>query len=767
MYNRNSIIGVKLLRRIALLLFVLCTVFYCAVAVQALPDASEVVLTVQLDGETKKSFTMAELEQLAAEDGNKTYSFSAWSNVPEWTEYDRRKGPTVRTVLEAAGVSDDVRSDGAISFTSGNVSGGTVSLTGAQLLEEERFFYPNGRDVNYESGLIDEASYEESVQVPAIICIDDGALYVGQAAPSEQNDVLIISGMTSGATINVSTAQAEKCDAKLTVSPKHGTLQASGTSVTIVNNSGSADTQKIYYMLGSSSGSASPDMSSTLYNYGSDKDNRPLLTGDNEAVMLKIRVKEYGKRDSSLFTYTYYVGNALTVKIDGETAKEYKSIADVNEIAETETYTYSGFNTYPTLSFRKNRSGIRVESIVEDAIGKDAESLPSYGTIKFTGADGASTTLTIKQLLKDKRYYYPNAASGTDNKGGKSTASAYEGALEVPAIIETGDDYTLEFGQIAPNEQNFAECIHYMMPIGTIEICTDESLTLKAELPEVTPLNGTTITRGSTLQIEMPEQDDKRDKIYYILDPSEDDEPGYGSAFYYYSPFNWPDKLSNPPTFNSYGTHTVKLKVTAYGKIDSDVEIYTYKVLPEAVSSFKAARYSYGSIKLTWKKYSGATGYKIYRATGNGAFTLIKTIKSYKTVSYINSGLKTGTEYRYKITATGIKKGKLTYNSAMTDEVAATPTLGMTTLKLTAKTESIKLKWSKVSGASGYEIYRSDEANGEFNLVKTITKGGTVSYTNSKLVKKHKYYYKIRPYRNVSGVKIYASYSTVKSTTAK
>ena len=74
-------------------------------------------------------------------------------------------------------------------------------------------------------------------------------------------------------------------------------------------------------------------------------------------------------------------------------------------------------------------------------------------------------------------------------------------------------------------------------------------------------------------------------------------------------------------------------------------------------------------------------------------------------------------------------------------------------------TTAVKLSWKKVSGAKGYEIWRAYEMDGEYTLVKTITSGSTVSYTDSKLKPGTKYYYSIRPYQMDGKTKVYGERS--------
>ena len=63
-----------------------------------------------------------------------------------------------------------------------------------------------------------------------------------------------------------------------------------------------------------------------------------------------------------------------------------------------------------------------------------------------------------------------------------------------------------------------------------------------------------------------------------------------------------------------------------------------------------------------------------------------------------------------------------------------------------SKKASVSIKWSKVSNASGYEIWRANSAKGNYNKIKTIKNSSTTSYTNTKL-KAGRYNYKVRAYK--------------------
>lgn len=529
--------------------------------------ASSKALTVQVNGVTKKTYTIKQLKKLST---NKKYNYSSWNTYPTYSTANKVSGPTVEAILKNAGVYKKVKDNGTVSF---NGNGYKMTLTGKQLLKEKRYYFPNGSLVDQEEGIIPKDAYEGKKKVPAVISLNDGGcLYVGQVSPNEENKPLFVQEMVEGGIINISTDKAKRCD-QIKLNVKSGSLQKVGTELTIMNKDGSSNTDydKIYYTM---SKSVSPDYGCAIYNCGpkQDLECRPVLT-KNGVATLKVRVKGYGKQDSTLQTFTFYVGDALTVKVDGQVVKTYETVEDVKKAGANVTCTYSGYNTYPTWSVKTDRSGVKVEDILKNAGISDFRN----GTITFTtGADKYSSVFTMQQFF-NQRYYYPNGNKGTDNKGGAAKAEAYESKVEVPAIIETEADNTLEFGQVAPNDQNFAECVDKMLTMGVIEI---NSQTAKkcAAVGASNPANGATVKVGQKIKLPYPSKANKRVKTYYIIDPAEGEVPTEGCAIYNYSAFRWSKKLVNAPKFTTKGKHVIVARNITYGKLDGDVTTYVFNV---------------------------------------------------------------------------------------------------------------------------------------------------------------------------------------------
>lgn len=122
-------------KKTTMLMALLAAVFLVAVfsiGIQDVYAEDGTALTVRMDGEVKCELTYADLDSIAAEEGNKTYTYSAWNTYPTFdsTSYVNKTGATVRGILEFAGVYDEISDDSTILFTDGAYKS---MLTGYQL----------------------------------------------------------------------------------------------------------------------------------------------------------------------------------------------------------------------------------------------------------------------------------------------------------------------------------------------------------------------------------------------------------------------------------------------------------------------------------------------------------------------------------------------------------------------------------------------------------------------------------------------------------
>lgn len=218
----------------------------------------------------------------------------------------------------------------------------------------------------------------------------------------------------------------------------------------------------------------------------------------------------------------------------------------------------------------------------------------------------------------------------------------------------------------------------------------------------------------------------------------------------------------------SRGTYYLKVQAFAKNAVDKEYTLCVNKIGNKKTSVTSVKSTAYNKLKVSWKVVPAAASYQVYRSTKKDRdYQNIKTIDSVGTSSWTDSSVKTGKTYYYKIKVV-VKTQNGNQTSGFSNVKSAKAVPAKTTLKAKASNaKNVKLIWSKVKGANGYEIYRSNRKDGKYQKVKTISKGGTTSYKDGKLKKSTTYYYKIRAYRKVDRKKVYGSYSSVVSVKTK
>jgi len=167
-------------------------------------------------------------------------------------------------------------------------------------------------------------------------------------------------------------------------------------------------------------------------------------------------------------------------------------------------------------------------------------------------------------------------------------------------------------------------------------------------------------------------------------------------------------------------------------------------------------------IHLSWTAVLGATGYNIFRSTSaSGTYTTLTGTITSNGANVPN--LNPSTTYYFKVSAyNSYSEGpQSSYASATTWSSGGSAPNAPTNLTASATSSTrIDLSWTAVSGATGYYIYRSTSASGNYSkLTGTITSNGAFSYNlNSSTT----YYYKVSAYNSYGegSQSIYASATT-------
>lgn len=187
--------------------------------------------------------------------------------------------------------------------------------------------------------------------------------------------------------------------------------------------------------------------------------------------------------------------------------------------------------------------------------------------------------------------------------------------------------------------------------------------------------------------------------------------------------------------------YNINTKKTSYGEY-AYVTVETGKV----ALNVKASAAGKTSIKLTWSKVAGASGYDVYRRTCYSSsrtnksgeyynFTKYELVKSLgkKKKTYTDKKLTSGETYFYTVKAYKLVKGKKVYFTEDSDSASTKfdfdTSVNVYKQAQNPKTGKVALAWKQIPQAQGYLIEREDEKTGAWVQQAKLTKASKTSYT--------------------------------------
>lgn len=158
------------------------------------------------------------------------------------------------------------------------------------------------------------------------------------------------------------------------------------------------------------------------------------------------------------------------------------------------------------------------------------------------------------------------------------------------------------------------------------------------------------------------------------------------------------------------------------------------KPVPAATTSLTITSEDYNKLVVKWKRVSGADKYVLYRSTSLESG--YRKVGTFTTTSYIDTKVKGGTPYYYKLIAY-----RDTAKGTARIEAGVAVTKATDTVKVENKTAtSNKITWNPITGAQKYRIYRSTKKNSGY---KAVGKTSRTTYTDKNAKVGVRYYYKI------------------------
>lgn len=181
---------------------------------------------------------------------------------------------------------------------------------------------------------------------------------------------------------------------------------------------------------------------------------------------------------------------------------------------------------------------------------------------------------------------------------------------------------------------------------------------------------------------------------------------------------------------------------------------------PAKVNNLKVSKTTASSVTLSWSKASGAQKYAVY--TYNASSKKYTKVGTSSTNSFTVKSLKPYTVYYFAVRAYKTVNGKNVYGE-ISKKVKAQTRLSLDIAKLSittgGKSGQLKLTWTKLSGVTGYVVYRSTSGkSGTYKKIATVK--GSNTYTDKKLHSSKNYYYLVRAYKNADGKRTYGKYKS-------
>lgn len=479
---------------------------------------------------------------------------------------------------------------------------------------------------------------------------------------------------------------------------------------------------EIYYTLDGTT----PTIESDAY------DDEPVLIEEGNITLKAIAVVD-GYDNSNVAVYNYQINLAAPkANIESGTYEANQSVELVCENEDAYIY-YTLDGSDPT------KSGILYSGAVELEKG-ETNNIRAVAVLNRIADDGSSELLyseivAYKYLMIDESAAVPTASLESGTYTGKQTITLDSATTnaeiyytldgsEPTADSDVYEGEAIELGKGTTVVKAYAACEGYA---DSSVVTYTYDIKYAAAATPVMSIKAGNYSKEQQLKLSCSTKDAV---IYYTLDGTVPTEESY----------EYDEAIELP-----YGATRVRAVAYAEGYEKSSIADAAYVI--SAVINPKLTTSKTTSLKFSWTKTAGLK-YRLQLYKGS------KRVSDKTTTggTYTFASLTAGTSYTLKFTAGG---------RTISVKVATLP--GRTTLSSVKKsgTTKAKVSWKKVSGATAYEVYLKN-GSGKYKLVKTITKGTTVSYTQTRLKKGNTYSFKVRAYVKVGSKKYYGSCSSVK-----
>lgn len=410
---------------------------------------------------------------------------------------------------------------------------------------------------------------------------------------------------------------------------------------------------------------------------------------------------------SGKYTMLGRTANNVYTDVNVEVGKTYyyKVRGYVNYDGE---YFYTKYCSALSAKFQLEKPSINVSQVSLEGVQVSWNSVSKADSYKVYRATSKNGTYKLISTLS-QNYYIDNNVSinKTYYYRVRAVKGDYQGILSSPKSIKTV--------VIAPSYVSVSQANY-----NTVQICV--STVSNATGYEVYRTNS---EKGTYKKIT-------RSKSNYIYDTNLEK----GKAYYYKARIYY---QKNKKTYYS--------AFTAVTKYDNILNSPSWK---QVVAAGEKQNF------LEWYEVKGATGYEIL--TSDSAYGTYKKLATVTNTKYVHKNLNSGKTYYYKVKAYYKSGNKKVYSSESYYHNSKPAFAPPYDAKVTFNGTYNKLSFSKSQGASGVEISGSTSYYGDYKVLINTKES---SYKHKGILLGNYYYYKLRSYRTVNGVKEYSDYVNI------
>ncbi|MGJ8652541.1 MAG: chondroitinase-B domain-containing protein [Opitutaceae bacterium] len=217
----------------------------------------------------------------------------------------------------------------------------------------------------------------------------------------------------------------------------------------------------------------------------------------------------------------------------------------------------------------------------------------------------------------------------------------------------------------------------------------------------------------------------------YNVKRSETDGSGYSTIASEASNGYVDSAVTNDTTY-----YYVISAVNGSGESADSTQASATPIAPPAIPTGLAATPSDGEVSLNWSAASGATSYKVKRSETDGSG--YSTIASEASNGYVDSAVTNDTTYYYVISA--VNGSGESADSTQASATPIAPPAIPTGLAATPSDGEVSLSWSAASGATSYNVKRSETDGSGYSTIASEASNG---YVDSAVTNDTTYYYVI------------------------